>query len=144
MAEAEEIIIDLINRAFDGIKPIVNDYQVESWREFTDEWIEENKDIFMYYSHDDELFLLPAFLCYLLRNFRTASQSTMYITIEGTLECTLREYSKCTRKDCFKYSLTNAQFSAIKAFIKHCRYNMPVNIDKEQWGKILKGWKRGR
>ena len=138
MAEAEEIIIEKINRAFGGVKPVKNDYEVESWREFTDDWLEVNVDKFMYYSHEDELFLLPAFLCCLLRNFRTASQSSMYINIESTL----REYSKHKVEDSFKFVLTDAQFKSIEEFIKHYRYNMSVNIDEEQWDKTLKNWKR--
>ena len=138
MTEAEEIIIEEINHAFDDVKPVKNNYNVKSWHEFTDGWLEENADIFMYFSHEDELFLLPAFLCYLLRNFRTASQSSIYIKIESTL----REYSKNKDVDSFKFALTNAQFRSIKKFIKHYRYNMPVNIDEDQWDKTLKDWKK--
>ncbi len=138
MTESEEIIIEEINCAFNDVKQVKNNYDVESWCEFTDSWLEENTDKFMYFSHKDELFLLPAFLCYLLRNFRSASQSSMYIKIEGTL----REYSKNKGVDSFKFALTNAQFRSIKKFIKHYRDNMPVNIDKDQWDKTLKDWKR--
>ena len=55
---------------------------------------------------------------------------------------TLREYSKSKKTDSFKHSLTEAQFNAIKAFIKHYRYNQPSNIDEMQWDKTLNNWIR--
>ena len=138
MEKAESIIEEKIAKAFSDVKSLSHNLEYDSWRDIPDGWLEKNADLFLYYSNEDELFLLPAFLCYLLRNFRSSHQHTIYSHISGTL----REYSKSKVAGCFKLSITNEQFFAIRAFIKHLRYNQPMNMDVEEWEKTLKDWVR--
>ena len=86
MSKTESIIEAKITKAFSGIKPKSYNFNFSAWPEFTDSWLEENEDLFLYHSHEDELFLLPAFLCYLLRNFRTTLDSVIYERMLGNIE----------------------------------------------------------
>lgn len=138
MDQAEAIISEKIHAAFLEVRSVDNDSGFCEWQEISDTWIEENEDIFLYYSHKDELFLLPAFMCYLLRTAKQTPQSTIYEHISNTL----REYSKNKTEVGFKNKLSNKQFSAVRAFIKHFTHNQNVNIDSEQWNKTLRDWTR--
>ena len=138
MKQAEQIVLEKIETAFSGVQSSDKSIEYCSWKQIPDKWIEENEKVFFYHSHPNAYFLLPAFLCYLLRNFESTLDSQIYMNIEGTL----REYSKQKKEGSFKLRLDNAQFSAIKAFIKHYLNNQPVNIDRESWSKILESWVR--
>ena len=138
MNQAELIVTEKISEAFNGVKPKTGAYDFESWQEIPDSWLSENEDIFAYYSHADELFLLPAYLCFLLRTDKDDPESQIYMNISNTLT----QYSKEKTVSCFKNSLSVEQFSAVKAFLKHFTHNKSVNLDLEQWNKTLSNWTR--
>ena len=123
MDQAESIVAEKIKTAFEGVKPSDGSYSYESWQEMPDTWLTENEDLFAYYSHADELFLLPAYMCYLLRTDKVNPESQIYMNISGTLT----QFSKEKSSSCFKNSISIEQFSAVKAFIRHFTHNKSVN-----------------
>lgn len=138
MEQAEAIVAQQITDAFNGVATNEVGHTFKDWQEIPNSWIEENEDMFAYYSHSDELFLLPAYMCYLLRTDRSFPESTIYLNICNTL----REYSKEKSNSCFKNRLTDQQFYAVRAFIKHFTHNKAVNLDLDQWAKTLSNWSR--
>lgn len=135
MRQAEEIIFDKISHAFECVSSISNEF--ECWQDIPDDWIEQS-DAFLWAGNDDELFLLPAFLTYLLRHIDKAVNGEVWLNIE----LALREFSKQKKPDSFKMTLTNKQFLAIKSFIKHISHNIAYEFDKEDWLKTLESWQR--
>ena len=138
MNQAELLVAEKIRAAFKGVKPKADAYEFETWQEIPDSWLSANEDLFAYYSRTDELFLLPAYLCFLLRTDKDNPESQIYMNISNTLT----EYSKEKSTSCFKNSLSDEQFSALKAFIKHFTHNKSDNLDLEQWNKTLSNWTR--
>ena len=138
MSQSELHIINKIKLAFREVESVDAELCYKSWTKIPDEWILSNSELFAYYSHPNDMFLLPAFMCYLLRNFRDSLNSPIYMYIEGTLGA----YSKEKNERSFKYKVSNAQFSAIAAFIKHYLHNQPCNIDRDSWEKNHKRWVR--
>lgn len=137
MRQAEQIVFEKIAHAFDGVSSTFNEFEFSRWQDIPDSWITKS-DAFLFSGHDDERFLLPAFLGYLLRHIDTVENESTWLNIEMTL----RAFSKEKKADSFKMKLTNNQFSAITAFIQHVAHNVAPDFDKADWLKTLESWQR--
>jgi len=132
MYQSKLHIIRDLKHTFKDVESTDTQFPYKSWFEIPDDWISSNSELFAYYSHPDEMFLLPAFMCYMLRNFDDSLYSSIYMHILGTLG----EYSKEKKKGAFKYKINDAQFLAIGAFINYYRHK----TDDESWKRNSKRW----
>lgn len=126
--KAEEIIINKIFCAFGSREAL------------SDEWIISNEYIFEEVNAEEAVKYLPSYMVYVLRTFRSNTQSMVYMQVLWALN----EYSKCKDKSNtylgLWFLLSKEQRASVMAFLEHLLHNQPANVDAAEIRKIVKRW----